>query len=113
MVAQVQGLTISKKLVQLQHGRIDVESEIREGSCFNVFIEYGLTDKENYSGKFDLDQVEINLEGRSLLLIDDDSMNHVLLKPAFERWGLQFDSAYNGQEGVEKARARAYEFMYW
>ncbi len=105
------GLAICKKLVQLQNGTISVESEVDEGSVFRVGLKYQITDKDEYSGKFDPEKVEINLDGRSLLLIDDDTMNHVLLKPSFQRWGLEFDSAYDGDEGLEKALTKAYDYI--
>lgn len=105
------GLTICKKLVQLQRGTMTVESEVNEGSTFRVNLRYELAEKDEYSGKFDPEKVEIDLTGHSLLLIDDDTMNHVLLKPSFQRWGLEFDSAYDGNEGVEKAMAKAYDYI--
>ncbi len=105
------GLTICKKLVKLQHGTISVESAVNEGSNFRVGLFYGLADKEEYTSKFDSEHVDLDLKGKSLLLIDDDSMNHVLLKPSLERWGLSFDSAYNGEEGTTKALKYHYDFI--
>ncbi len=105
------GLTICKKLVKLQHGTLGVDSEVNKGSVFSVGLQYDFADKEEYSSKFDSEQVDINLDGKSLLLIDDDSMNHVLLKPSLERWGLTFDSAYNGEEGISQALKFSYDFI--
>lgn len=105
------GLTICRKLVQLQDGAISVKSEVNEGSTFSVDLRYGHSTKEEYNGKFDPEHVEINLEGKSLLLIDDDSMNHILLKPSLQRWGLTFESAYNGEDGISKALKRSYDFI--
>lgn len=105
------GLTICKKLVKLQHGTIGVKSTVKEGSTFKVGLFYDLAQKEEYSSKFDSQQVDVDLKGKSLLLIDDDSMNHVLLKPSLERWGLTFESAYNGDEGISKALKNRYDFI--
>ncbi len=105
------GLTICKKLVKLQHGTIGVKSKVNEGSTFSVGLFYGLAVKDEYSGKFEPQQVDIDLTGKALLLIDDDSMNHVLLKPSFEKWGLSFESAYNGDDGINKATESKYDFI--
>lgn len=105
------GLTISKKLVSLLRGRITVESEINEGSVFLLELPFKVGDKDEYSGKFDLERVEINLKGKRLLLIDDDSMNHVLLKPSLERWGLDFESCYDGETGIEKAASSFFDYV--
>lgn len=105
------GLTISKKLVSLLSGRISVESEVGQGSVFLLELPFTVGEKDEYSGKFDLERVEINLEGKRLLLIDDDSMNHVLLKPSLERWGLDFESCYDGESGIEMACNNYFDFV--
>ncbi len=105
------GLTISKKLVNLLKGKIDVMSEVNQGSTFVLKLPFKVGDKDDYSGKFDPERVEINLEGKRLLLIDDDSMNHVLLKPSLERWGLDFESCYDGESGIEMAMASYFDFI--
>ncbi len=105
------GLSISRRLALLQDGTIKVESEPGEGSVFSVSLPYEITDKDEYSGKFDLANVEVDLKGNSLLLIDDDRMNHALLKPAFEKWNLQYDAAYDGESGIEKASQKYYDYV--
>jgi hypothetical protein len=105
------GLTICKKLVKMQHGLISVQSEVDKGSTFIVSLFYGLAQVDEFSKKTETAQIDINLEGKSLLLIDDDSMNHVLLKPSLERWGLSFESAYNGDEGIARASRFLYDFI--
>ena len=32
------GLAISKKIVELHHGKIEVQSQVGEGSCFNIYL---------------------------------------------------------------------------
>ena len=32
------GLVISQKIIELHNGKIDVESEINRGSCFNIYL---------------------------------------------------------------------------
>lgn len=105
------GLTISKKLATLLEGKIRVSSAVGEGSVFTVLLPFEKGEKDEYSGKFDLDRVEINLEGKKLLLIDDDSMNHVLLKPSLKRWGLEFESCYNGDDGIAVAQKTFFDYV--
>ncbi|HAD97320.1 MAG TPA: hypothetical protein DCG19_07925, partial [Cryomorphaceae bacterium] len=105
------GLAISRKLVELQGGRIFVQSEPGEGALFSFVLEYEPADKDEYNGKFNPEAVDINLSGKSLLLIDDDTMNHILLKPAFERWNLSLSSAYNGEEGLRQASQKDYDYI--
>ena len=105
------GLTISKKLVEMLGGTIEVQSKVGEGSEFSVSLPCIVGEKDEYSGKFDPERVEIDLKEKSLLLIDDDRMNHLLLRPFLERWGLELESCYNGDDGIKKGATRFYDFV--
>jgi len=65
------GLTISKKLIELQNGKIKVNSEKNRGSVFTISITYLNSNKKN-EGKNDL-QNEISYQGK-VVLIDDDKL---------------------------------------
>ncbi len=105
------GLSISRKLIELQGGRIFVQSEPGEGAVFSFVLEYPPADTDEYNHKFNPENVDIDLGGKSLLLIDDDTMNHILLKPSFERWNLKLTSAYDGEEGLRMAAAQKFDFI--
>ncbi len=105
------GLTISRKLVELQGGKIFVQSDPGEGAIFTFVLDYEPAETDEYSSKFNPEAVEIDLSGKSLLLIDDDTMNHILLKPAFERWNLDISSVYNGEEGLRQAAEKRYDYI--
>lgn len=79
------GLTISKRMVKLLGGKIQVESEPEKGSVFTFSIPLIKDGNENEKGK----NVEINadfLEGKKILVIDDDKMQLSLMEALFSNY---------------------------
>ncbi len=105
------GLAISKKLIEAQGGALKVESELGEGSSFSFSLIFPKADSDMYSGNFQPHTANISLKGSSLLLVDDDEMNHILLKPSFKKWQLDFDSAYNSEEALRFLKKKAYDYV--
>jgi signal transduction histidine kinase/ActR/RegA family two-component response regulator len=66
------GLNLTKKLIELNGGRIVVESELGKGSCFNVFLPLAGTEQIEVSTDkhYRLDQVR--LDGLNALVVDDN-----------------------------------------
>ncbi len=106
------GLTISKKLVELQKGRISVKSELNKGSSFTVVLPYSkgqesdlIVDEPNYmlSNHF--------LKGFNVLLADDDTYNRELAKIVFEKWGVKLDLACDGMEALDLVQKKKYNLI--
>ena len=81
------GLAISKKLINLHKGEISVHSTVNEGSTFtfNFVLEQTLLNTDMFKNK-------------SVLIIDEDSLNRLSYLQLFRKWDLISMIATNGNE---------------
>ncbi len=104
------GLAICKKIINLHGSKIFVRSEIDKGSCFHFELNYQLALKE----KENIHKIEkpiLNLEGKNILVVDDNEINLVVVKQFLKKWKLQYDEARNGQEAIEKIKENKYDLV--
>ena len=109
------GLTITKKLLELMHGEISVESEVGKGSTFKVMIP---TQNGIMSGNNDQNENIPDLSNDSqaqtgdlkpiILLVENDPASIDVTK-FFLRNKFNVDVAQNGQEALSKASVASYD----
>jgi PAS domain S-box-containing protein len=92
------GLTISKQLVELMGGEIGVDSEPGRGSRFWFTVRLGRVDNE------EMPRSRHHLEGIRVLAVDDNATNLTIIGHYLHSWGLEFDTASDGLQALEKLR---------
>jgi len=97
------GMPIVKKLVDMMGGTIDVESKLGKGSTFTITIDHKLGNEEKDKVKQeDLVVSKHSLEGKHVLLAEDNELNAEFAKIILEDCGLHVDLARDGLECVGK-----------
>ncbi|MCF0051846.1 response regulator [Dyadobacter sp. LJ53] len=81
------GLVICERLVRLMNGAIRVESEYGKGSSFHFYISVGYVEK--MKSKPNEAQNLMQIEGKSILFVDDSLTNRNILKSHAEQWKLK------------------------
>lgn len=96
------GLSITKSLVDLMHGTIQVQSEENVGSAFTVNLPFGTSEKSSHGS-------EDKFKSIKALVVDDDADTRDYTTVVLSRIGIEHECAGSGQQAVamlEDAHAR-------
>ena len=98
------GMSIVKKYVELLGGTIDVESELGTGSAFTVTLKHKIADESCYAKKHveELGTGSEILNGRHILLAEDNDLNAEIAEAILERVGLKIERVEDGVQCVNK-----------
>ncbi|MFW5443713.1 MAG: EAL domain-containing protein [Methylococcaceae bacterium] len=89
------GLCISKQLVELMGGQIELTSIVGQGSCFSFSLSLKLNAKHKSQ------QTDItSLKGINILVVDDNATNREILSAQVIRWGANCYCAANGAQAM-------------
>ncbi|MCK6471139.1 MAG: response regulator [Planctomycetes bacterium] len=103
------GLTISRRLVELMGGSIDLCSELGKGSTFAFVIPLAVRPPLENSSE------EPAWQGGCVLIVDDNADNRALLRQQVERLGLEAECAPSARVALERldaARAAGRGFLF-
>ena len=110
------GMSIVKKYVEMLGGTIDVESELGKGSTFTVTLKHRIAD-ESYYMKKHIEETGTGseiLEGKNILLAEDNNLNAEIAAAILERAGLKTERVEDGIQCVnriEKMPAGTYDMI--
>ena len=103
------GLTISKRLIELQGGRVHVTSEPGIGTNFTFTIPYLLSD-ETIVKKEQKERIA-SLSGTQVLLAEDNPINQMVTVDLLHQKGVNVDLAENGALAIEMLSLKQYEIV--
>ena len=105
------GLALTKKIVELQGGRVGVRSKPGEGTAFYAVLPKTMTIKDTDhladQQKEELTSSTKNL-GLTVLIIDDDKSDHQLLRSTLLEAGYTTESVRLGSEAIAKTNVQAF-----
>ena len=115
------GLAITKMLLDMMHGRIDVDSEYGKGSTFTVTIPQGIISDEpigNFREKFEKSIGEKNDHHESfiapsakVLVVDDTRMNLIVATEILKDTKMFVDTAISGRDAVKMTLKTRYDVI--
>ena len=95
------GMPITKSIVELMNGYIDVVSEKGKGSTFTVTLTLGESDR-----KRQMEDSGLTPHDMSVLVIDDDPIALEHAEIILSQVGIRCETAESGWEGIDKVRVR-------
>ncbi|MXV15414.1 ATP-binding protein [Hufsiella ginkgonis] len=107
------GLTITKRLLELQGSEIKVKSTPGEGSVFYFSLELKNSDHKEvvstYSGESSVPVK--SLKGVKLLIAEDNQINVILAKQYMRLWDVECDVAENGEIAYTLVQTNDYDMV--
>ena len=92
------GMAITKNIIELMDGSIEVDSVYQKGSKFTVFIPFLINSR--YQERV-LEKEDMNIDGIHILLVDDNELNLEVAKELLESEGARVTTAWNGKEALD------------
>ncbi|WP_111978875.1 ATP-binding protein [Algibacillus agarilyticus] len=97
------GLSIVKKICELMGGKIEVSSQVNVGSTFDVYLplETAIPSAPNNTNNTN-NKEEMDLTGLTILVVEDNAINAMIVHEMLEHAGASVIEAENGLEALNR-----------
>lgn len=105
------GLTITNMLVRMMKGTIKVDSAPNKGSVFEVKIKLQRATRDDIPTTNSDVKTDSVIEGKTILLVEDNQMNQLVASRYMRRWGAMIDVANNGLHAIELLKKKRFDLI--
>lgn len=114
--SNVLGIVISRKLIEILGGSIDIENNDLYGTVYTikfrqVFNKIDAIGNINDKLVNSVDE-EIDYSGKSILVVDDDHVNLMIAKRLLTKFSINVDIAGSGQECLDMLKQKKYDLVF-
>lgn len=111
------GMSITKQLIELMGGEIEVDSVQGDGTIFILNLNFALDEAIHKTQKklYETNEIAENLkiiQGKKILIVEDNKVNQEILTDILSFYKLQIDTAGNGIEALEKLVNNYYDLIF-
>jgi signal transduction histidine kinase/CheY-like chemotaxis protein len=105
------GLTITKRLIELQGGTIRLESEENKGSVFTVNLDFGIDKAKMKVEKPVPIHERKDLIGTRILIVEDNQVNQFVAVKILKNWGIESMICENGVEAIKMLSRETFDLI--
>jgi len=103
------GMTITKELIQLMNGKIDVQSEKGIGTSISFIIDL---EKGNINNiKKTQNEINVDISGINVLLVEDNIINRMVAINSLNYFNCVVTEAVNGIEAIEILKNKSFDII--
>jgi len=104
------GLAITRRLIELQSGKISVLSEVGKGSTFMFSLPFRKSKRESLPKETEM-KTYTGLSGIRVLLVEDNKVNQKVANKFLTKWDAVVEIVDNGQEALDKLKTESYDVV--
>jgi CheY-like chemotaxis protein len=104
------GLAITNSLVKMMGGEIDIKSSVNKGTKIKIKMPLDIYGNELVE-KISIESHNNILEGKHVLLAEDNNLNRMLFKLMLNNMKISVDEVENGFDAVEKVFKNKYDLV--
>ncbi len=105
------GMSISKKLIELMDGTIEVSSKKNEGTSISFILPFIKGEEKDMPGKIEMSVDPSILNGSRILLVEDNEMNRLVAVTVLEQYGVALTEAVNGEEAINLLKKENFDLV--
>lgn len=105
------GMSICKKLIELMSGKISVISEKNKGTIVSFVLRMPKGKLEDLPRKNDIEVNTNSLNGKKILVTDDNEINRLLASTILLNFGAHITEASNGEEAFERLKTENFDLV--
>jgi len=105
------GLAIVGRLVALMKGSLNFDSIENEGTIVSLVLPFGMEGEAGLPEGKQLDPPKKIVDGRRILLVEDDDVNRLAGRRIMEKCGFRVDAAKDGREAVSQVETNDYDLI--
>ena len=104
------GLYIVKTLVDMQGGKIVMDSKVGIGTTCTITLDFEIAEEQ--AEFIVVENTEFDLKGKNILVVEDNAINQMVIRMITKKWlNTNVTYANNGQEGLDQLRSNTFDIV--
>ncbi len=105
------GLTIVKRLIELQGGNIGVRSKVGSGTTFYFHLSFDIATSKQLETPVVQEKDSSTTSHLRILVAEDNPINQLIVKKLFADWETPIEFADNGKIAIEKLQKSSFDLV--